>query len=101
LHQSAVGKSGTNGENQRFRQAQKQAHLFCSRPACEPKSSLSSTEAFFAEPKAIKRDEIAARQLEARREHRRPRDSKLRLSGIKETVRADNFMEGRTDGRRV
>jgi hypothetical protein len=40
--------------------------------------------AFFAEENAIKRDEIAARQLDALREHRRPRDPKLRLSDVKE-----------------
>ena len=39
--------------------------------------------AFHAEPNAIKRDEIAARQLHSLREHL-PRDRKLRLSGVKE-----------------
>ena len=45
---------------------------------------VEDMEAFFTEPKAIKRDEIAARQLHALREHRRPRDPKLRLSDVKE-----------------
>jgi hypothetical protein len=46
---------------------------------------VEDMEAFHAEPNAIKRDEIAARQLHALRgEHRRPRDPKLRLSDVKE-----------------
>jgi hypothetical protein len=45
---------------------------------------VEDMDAFFAEPNAIKRDEIAARQLHALREHRRPRDPKLRLSDVKE-----------------
>jgi hypothetical protein len=40
--------------------------------------------AFHRERKAIKRDEIAARQLHALREYRRPRERKLRLSDVKE-----------------
>jgi hypothetical protein len=45
---------------------------------------VADMEAFFAEPRAIKRDEIAARQLHALREHRKPRDPRLRLSDVKE-----------------
>jgi hypothetical protein len=41
-------------------------------------------EALYAEPNAIKQDEIAARQLHILREHRKPRDPKLRLSDVKE-----------------
>jgi hypothetical protein len=40
--------------------------------------------AFHREPNPIKRDEIAARQLHALGEYRRPRDRKLRLSDVKE-----------------
>jgi hypothetical protein len=40
--------------------------------------------AFQREPNPIKRDEIAARQLEALRGYLRPRDRKLRLSDVKE-----------------
>jgi hypothetical protein len=38
--------------------------------------------AYFAEPNAIKRDEIAARQLHALRQHQGPREKKLRLSDV-------------------
>jgi hypothetical protein len=44
---------------------------------------VEDMEAFYAEPNAIKRDEIAARQLHALREHRKPRDPNLRLSDVK------------------
>ena len=51
-------------------------------------------EAFHAESDPIKRDEIAARQLHALREHRKPRDPKLRLSEVKELFeRMRDFME--------
>jgi len=40
---------------------------------------VEDIEAFYAEPNAIKQDEIAARQLHILREHRKPRDPKLRL----------------------
>jgi hypothetical protein len=57
---------------------------------------VADMEAFFAEPNAIKRDEIAGRQLHALREHRRPRDPKLRLSDVKELFdRMRDFAEGR------
>jgi hypothetical protein len=36
--------------------------------------------AFFAAPNILKQDEIAARQLQALNEHRRPRDKPLRLA---------------------
>jgi len=39
---------------------------------------VEDMEAFYAEPNAIKQDEIAARQLHILREHRKPRDPKLR-----------------------
>ena len=45
---------------------------------------VEDMEAFYAEPNAIKQDEIAARQLHILREHRKPRDPKLRLSDVKE-----------------
>jgi hypothetical protein len=44
------------------------------------KRFVQDMRAFFAEPNAIKQDEIAARQLHALNEHRGPRDPKLRLS---------------------
>jgi hypothetical protein len=57
---------------------------------------VEDMEAFHAEPNAIKRDEIAARQLHALREHRSPRDPKLRLSDVKELFeRMRDFTEGR------
>jgi hypothetical protein len=39
---------------------------------------------FFATPNTIKQDEIAARQLQALNEHRRPRDKPLRLADVKQ-----------------
>jgi hypothetical protein len=40
--------------------------------------------AFFAAPNTLKQDEIAARQLQALNEHRRPRDKPLRLADVKQ-----------------
>jgi hypothetical protein len=40
-------------------------------------------QAYFAEPNGTKRDEIAVRQLHARKEYQGPREKKLRLSDIK------------------
>lgn len=45
---------------------------------------IADMEAFYAERRAIKRDEIAARQLHALAEHQRPRDPKLRITDVKE-----------------
>jgi len=39
--------------------------------------------AFFATPNTLKQDEIAARQLQALNEFRRPRDKPLRLADVK------------------
>jgi hypothetical protein len=46
------------------------------------KRFVQDMRAFFAEPNAIKQDEIAARQLHALSEHRGPRDPKLRLDAM-------------------
>ena len=46
--------------------------------------SVKDTRAYFAEPNAIKRDEIADRQLHALCEHLGPRDRKLRLFDVRE-----------------
>jgi hypothetical protein len=60
---------------------------------------VADLEAYFAERDPIKRDEIAVRQLHALREHRRPRDPKLRLSEVKELFeQMHNFIYD--DGRR-
>jgi hypothetical protein len=48
------------------------------------KRFMRDMRAFLAEPKAIKRDEIAARQLHALNQHLRPRDRRLRLVDMKE-----------------
>jgi hypothetical protein len=57
---------------------------------------VEDMEAFFTEPTAIKRDEIAARQLHALRDHRRPRDARLKLSDVKELfARMRDFKEVR------
>jgi hypothetical protein len=44
--------------------------------------------AFFAESHAIKRDEIAARQLTALRAYQRPREKKLRITDVHEMFQA-------------
>ena len=46
------------------------------------KNFVRDMRAYFAEPNNIKRDEIAARQLHALRQHQGPRDKKLRLSDV-------------------
>ena len=45
---------------------------------------VADMAAFYAEPDAIKRDEIASRELHALRAYGKPRDAKLRLSDVKE-----------------
>ena len=45
---------------------------------------LKDMRAFFAAPNTLKQDEIAARQLQALNEHRRPRDKPLRLADVKQ-----------------
>jgi hypothetical protein len=48
---------------------------------------VKDMRAFFAEENAIKRDEIAARQLSALRPYNPPRAKKLRLSDVHEMFR--------------
>jgi hypothetical protein len=48
------------------------------------KAFVQDMRAFFAAPNTLKQDEIAARQLQALNEHRRPRDKKLRLADVKQ-----------------
>ena len=45
---------------------------------------MKDLRAFHDEPTAIKRDEIAARQLYALRDYQGPRERKLRLSDVKD-----------------
>jgi hypothetical protein len=45
---------------------------------------IKDMKAYFAEPSAIKRDEIAARQLHALRSYNPSRAKKLRIHDIKE-----------------
>jgi len=52
-------------------------------PAQVAQQFVEDMRAFFAEENAIKRDEIAARQLHALSQRLRPGDRKLRLSDIK------------------
>jgi hypothetical protein len=47
------------------------------------RSFMADLKAFFAEDNPIKRDEIAAHQVRALNEHRRPRDPKVRLADVK------------------
>jgi hypothetical protein len=45
---------------------------------------VKDMRAFLAEPNAIKRDELASRQLHALREYQGPREKKLRVHDVKE-----------------
>jgi hypothetical protein len=47
-------------------------------------SFVRDMRAFFAAPDTLKQDEVAARQLQALNEHRRPRDKPLRLADVKQ-----------------
>ena len=47
-------------------------------------SFIRDMRAFFAAPNTLKQDEIAARQLQALNEYRRPRDPKLWLADVKQ-----------------
>jgi hypothetical protein len=49
---------------------------------------VKDMRAFFAEKSPLKRDEIAARQLHALREHQRPREKTLRLTDVHEMFQA-------------
>jgi hypothetical protein len=53
-------------------------------PPAVARAFVKDMRAFFAEPNAIKRDEIAARQLRVLREYNPPRAKKLRLSDVHE-----------------
>ena len=53
-------------------------------PPAVARSFIKDLRAFHAEPNAIKRDEIAARQLHALRAYQGPRERKLRLSDVKD-----------------
>jgi hypothetical protein len=48
------------------------------------KAFVKDMRAYHAEPNAIKRDEIAARQLHALRGYQGPREKKLRVHDVKE-----------------
>jgi hypothetical protein len=62
-------------------------------PAAVARAFFKDMRAFFAEENAIKRDEIAARQLHALRGYILPRSKKLRLSDVHEM-----FLRMRDDG---
>jgi hypothetical protein len=53
-------------------------------PPAVARAFIKDMRAFFAEDDAIKRDEIAARQLRALRPYNAPRAKKLRLSDVHE-----------------
>ena len=57
-------------------------------PNAVARAFVDDMRAFFAEPNAIKRDEIAARQLHAFREHQGPREKKLRITDVHEMFHA-------------
>jgi hypothetical protein len=52
-------------------------------PVAVAKAFVRDKRAYFAERNELKRDEIAARQLYALNQQRRPRDKKLRLADVK------------------
>jgi hypothetical protein len=62
-------------------------------PPAVAKAFFDDMKAFFAEPDAIRRDAIAARQLHALRPYTSPRSKKLRLSDVHEM-----FLKMRDDG---
>jgi hypothetical protein len=53
-------------------------------PPSVARAFARNMRAFFAAPNTIKQNEIAARQLQALNEFRRPRDQKLRLADVKQ-----------------
>ena len=53
-------------------------------PPAAARAFVKDMRAFFAEKSALKRDEIAARQLTALREHQGPREKKLRITDVHE-----------------
>jgi hypothetical protein len=53
-------------------------------PPAVARAFVKDMRAFFAESHAIKRDEIAGRELHALREHLGPRDKRLRLTNVHE-----------------
>jgi hypothetical protein len=53
-------------------------------PPSVAKAFVKDMHAFLAAPNTFKQDEIAARQLQALNEHRRPRDKPLRLADVKQ-----------------
>jgi hypothetical protein len=48
---------------------------------------VADMRAYFAEPNAIKRDEIAARQMQTLRRYQGPREKPLRISDVIEMFR--------------
>jgi hypothetical protein len=53
-------------------------------PPAAARAFMKDMRAFFAAKIGFERDEIAARQLHALREHQRPREKKLRLTDVHE-----------------
>jgi hypothetical protein len=53
-------------------------------PVQVAKAFVKDMRAYYAEPNAIKRDEIAARQLHALQAFQGPRQKKLRIHDVKE-----------------
>jgi hypothetical protein len=52
------------------------------------KAFIKDMRAFHAEPNAIKRDEIAGRQMDALRQFQRPHENPVRIPDIKEMFEA-------------
>jgi hypothetical protein len=56
-------------------------------PPAVARRFIEDMRAYFAEPKATKRNEMAARQLRVLRGHLGPRDKKLRVSDVAQMFR--------------
>ena len=52
-------------------------------PPTVARQFMADLQAYYAESDAVKRDEIAARQLHALRQYQRPREQKFRLADVK------------------
>jgi hypothetical protein len=87
-----TGRLGVTDLIEMFRQIRDQAIADMARkpldlPMEVAKAFVRDMRAYFAEPNAIKRDEIAARQLHALRQYQGPRDKKLRVTDVIEMFR--------------
>ena len=52
-------------------------------PPTVARQFMTDSQAYYAEDDAVKRDEIAGRQLDALRQYQRPRQEKFKLDDVK------------------